>query len=144
MLVHRRNLRIEWAQCDPAGIVFYPQYFIIFDASTGQLYEHTGFSASAIRERYGIVGFPLIECGARFLQPCRFDDAVTIESQIGSWGRTSFTVRHRILKDEQPAAEGFEKRIWAGRHPDGSIKPGLVPDEIKASLSDASSTTRLT
>lgn len=143
MLIHRRNLRIEWAQCDPAGIVFYPQYFTIFDTSTGQLFERTGLSASTIRERYGIVGFPLVECGAKFLLPCRFDDAVTVESQIGSWGRTSFTVRHRILRGEQPAVEGFEKRIWAARRADGGIKPEPVPDEIRASLSDASGSTRL-
>ncbi|MGH7014803.1 MAG: acyl-CoA thioesterase [Stellaceae bacterium] len=144
MLVHRRILRIEWAQCDPAGIVFYPQYFIIFDASTGQLFERTGLSASAIRATYHIVGFPLIESGAKFLLPCHFDDAVTVESQIGDWGRTSFTVRHRILKDGNiPSVEGFEKRIWASRRDDGGIKPEPVPDEVKASLSDTSGQTRL-
>jgi 4-hydroxybenzoyl-CoA thioesterase len=138
MLVHRRNLRIEWAQCDPAGIVFYPQFFIIFDTSTGQLFERTGLSASAIREKYQIIGFPLVDCRARFLLPCRFDDTVIVETQISEWGRTSFTVRHRILKDEGAAAEGFEKRIWATRHADGSIKPEPVPEEIKASLSETS------
>ena len=34
-LVNRRVMRIEWGQCDPAGIVFYPQYLILFDISTG-------------------------------------------------------------------------------------------------------------
>lgn len=34
MLVNRRTLRIEWGQCDPAGIVFYPQYWIMFDTSS--------------------------------------------------------------------------------------------------------------
>jgi len=143
MLANRRDLRIEWAQCDPAGIVFYPQYFIIFDTSTGQLFERTGLSASAIRAKYRIVGFPLVECGAKFMLPCHFDDAVTIESRIGEWGRTSFTVQHRILKAGKVAVEAFEKRIWAGRHADGGIKPEPVPAEVKASLSDASGGTRL-
>lgn len=143
MLVHSRDVRIEWAQCDPAGIVFYPQYFIIFDTSTGQLFGRTGLSASAIREKYRIVGFPLVDCGARFLVPCHFDDAVTIESQIGEWGRTSFTVRHRVLKNGKTAVEGFEKRIWAARRDDGGIKPEPVPHEVKASLSDAAGATRL-
>ena len=31
-----RNVRIEWGQCDPAGIVFYPRYFEIFDAEIGR------------------------------------------------------------------------------------------------------------
>ena len=40
-LVNRRTFRIEWGQCDPAGIVFYPQFLIIFDAGTGQLFART-------------------------------------------------------------------------------------------------------
>jgi 4-hydroxybenzoyl-CoA thioesterase len=98
MLTNRRTLRIEWGQCDPAGIVFYPQYLIIFDTSTGCLFERTGLSPSAMRKKYGIVGMPIIEVGARFVQPCRFDDEVVVESEVGEWGRSSFTVRHRILK----------------------------------------------
>lgn len=143
MLVNRRDLRIEWAQCDPAGIVFYPQYFVIFDTSTGQLFERTGLSASAIRTKYDIVGFPLVECGAKFILPCHFDDAVTVESRIGEWGRTSFTVQHRVLKGSKAAVEGFEKRIWAGRGAAGGIQPEPVPAEVKASLSDATGRTRL-
>jgi hypothetical protein len=41
LLVNRRTLRIEWGQCDPVGIVFYPHYFIIFDTSTGWLFGAT-------------------------------------------------------------------------------------------------------
>jgi 4-hydroxybenzoyl-CoA thioesterase len=143
MLVNRRTLRIEWAQCDPAGIVFYPQYLIIFDTSTGWLFERTGLSPSAMRKKYGIVGMPVVEVGAQFVQPCRFDDEVVVESHVGEWGRSSFTVRHRILKSGDLALDGFEKRVWAGQHPEreGAIKAQAVPGEIVASLSDATGKT---
>ena len=42
MLVNRRTVRIEWGDCDPAGIVFYPRYFAMFDASTSFLFEAVG------------------------------------------------------------------------------------------------------
>jgi acyl-CoA thioesterase FadM len=32
-----RRLHIEWGDCDPAGIVFYPRYFVMFDRSTSLL-----------------------------------------------------------------------------------------------------------
>ena len=44
MLVNRRRVRIEWGDCDPAGIVFYPRYFAMFDASTHALFEAAGWS----------------------------------------------------------------------------------------------------
>ena len=143
MLVNRRTLRIEWGQCDPAGIVFYPQYLIIFDTSTGCLFERTGLKPLVMRQKYGIVGLPVVDVGARFVMPCRFDDEVVVESEVGEWGRSSFTVRHRVLKAGELALDGFEKRVWAAPHPDrpGAIKAQAIPAEIIASLSDASGAT---
>ena len=146
MLVNRRTLRIEWGQCDPAGIVFYPQYLIIFDTSTGWLFERTGLKPLAMRKKYGIVGIPIVEVGARFIMPCRFDDEVIVESEVSEWGRSSLTVRHRILKEGKLALEGFEKRVWAAPHPErpGAIQAQPVPPEIIASLSDATGGTMVT
>ena len=39
MFTSIRNIRIEWGDCDPAGIVFYPRYFAMFDTSTTTLVE---------------------------------------------------------------------------------------------------------
>lgn len=138
MLVNRRTLRIEWGQCDPAGIVFYPHYLIIFDNSTGWLFARTGLTASAMRKKYRIVGMPIVEVGARFLTPCRFDDEIVVESAVGEWGRSSFTVRHRIFKEGELALDGFEKRVWAGADPKqpGALKAQAVPAEIISRLSN--------
>ena len=143
MLVNRRTLRIEWGQCDPAGIVFYPHYLTILDTSTGWLFERTGLKPLAMRKKYGIVGLPVVDVGARFLMPCRFDDEVVVESEVGEWGRSSFTVRHRILKAGELALDGFEKRVLAAPHPEraGAIKAQPIPAEIIASLSDATGAT---
>jgi 4-hydroxybenzoyl-CoA thioesterase len=145
MLVNRRGLRIEWGQCDPAGIVFYPQYLIIFDTSTGWLFERTGLSPLAMRKKYGIVGMPVVEVGARFVMPCRFDDDVTLESEVAEWGRSSFTVRHRVVKEDKLAVEGFEKRVWAAADPErpGAIQGRPIPAEIIASLSDPTGATTI-
>lgn len=143
MLINRRTLRIEWGQCDPAGIVFYPQYLIIFDTSTGWLFERTGLTPSAMRKKYNIVGMPVVEVGVRFVSPCRFDDEIVVESEVGEWGRASFTVRHRVLKAGELALDGFEKRVWVGPHPDEprGIKAQAVPAEVVACLSDATGAT---
>jgi 4-hydroxybenzoyl-CoA thioesterase len=137
-LINRRTLKIEWGQCDPAGIVFYPQFLKIFDASTGHLFARTGLSASEMRKKYSILGMPLVEQGTRFLKPCRFDEEIVVESEVEEWGRTSFTVRHRILNQGQLAVDGFEKRVWASADPaqPGRIKPQPIPAEIIAALTE--------
>lgn len=142
-LIHRRTFRIEWGQCDPAGIVFYPRYLEMFDTGTGQLFARTELSAAEMRGVYGIVGMPLVEQQAKFLLPCRFDDEVTIESEAGEWGRASFVVKHRIFNAGQLAVEGFEKRVWAAADADrpGQIRPVAIPLEVIACLSDPSGLT---
>src|SRR5437763_17175723 len=109
MLVNRRTLRIEWGQCDPAGIVFYPQYLIIFDTSTGWLFERTGLTPLAMKKKYGILCIPTVEVGARFLVPCRFYDEVSVASAVSEWRRRRFTVRHRVLREGRLALEDCQE-----------------------------------
>ena len=138
MRVYRGTFKVEWVHCDAAGIVFYPQFLMIFDASTGHLFARTGLSPLEMRKKYSILGMPLVEQGTRFLKPCRFDDEIVVESSVEEWGRTSFTVRHRILNGGQLAVDGFEKRVWASADPDqpGRIKPQPIPAEIIAALTE--------
>ncbi len=142
-LIHCRTFRIEWGQCDPAGIVFYPKYLEMFDTGTGQLFARTGLSAAEIRGVYRIIGMPLVEQGAKFLLPCRFDDEVTAEAEVSEWGRASFVVKHRIFNRDRLAVEGFEKRVWAAADPDrpGQIRAVPIPREVIACLSDPTGTT---
>ena len=39
MFVNRRDVQIQWGDCDPANIVYYPRYFEMFDDSTSILFE---------------------------------------------------------------------------------------------------------
>jgi 4-hydroxybenzoyl-CoA thioesterase len=98
-----------------------------------------------MRKKYGIVGMPVVEVGAQFIMPCCFDDEIIVESEVGEWGRSSFTVRHRVLNESKLALEGFEKRVWAAPHPEraGAIKAQPVPAEIIASLSDPTGATTI-
>jgi 4-hydroxybenzoyl-CoA thioesterase len=34
VFVHRRDVQLQWGDCDPANIVYYPRYFEMFDDPT--------------------------------------------------------------------------------------------------------------
>jgi 4-hydroxybenzoyl-CoA thioesterase len=134
MAIARRTIEIEWGHCDPAGIVFNPRFFEWFDHATAGLFAHVGLPKAAMVQRYGIVGIPLVETRARFLKPSKFGDTVTIESRIGEFRTSSFTVEHRLLNAGALAVEGFETRVWAGRDPadPGKLRSCPIPDDLKA------------
>jgi 4-hydroxybenzoyl-CoA thioesterase len=138
MLTNRRTLRVEWAHCDPAKIVFYPQYLVWFDSCTAYLFESAGLPTTQLFERYGMVGMPLVDVRAQFILPSRWGDDLVAESGVSEWRRSSFVVRHRLLKPgDALAVEGFETRVWAMPHPDDPqrIKAQPIPPEVIERLS---------
>src|SRR3981189_3464451 len=91
-----RTLRIEWSDCDPAGIVFYPRYFAMFDHSTVLLIERAlGVNKHQLYATYAFGGYPVVETRARFLVPTRYCDDVTIETSFTEVRRSSFHLQHR-------------------------------------------------
>lgn len=87
MLVNRHQVEIEWGDCDAAGIVFYPNYFSYFDAATGRLFEMAlGMKKIAWAAKFGIVGIPMVDTGAKFIVPSRYGDVVTIETRVAEIG----------------------------------------------------------
>ena len=139
MLVNTRRVRIEWGDCDPCGITFYPRYFDIFDASTSALIERAlGMLKRDYLRAYDFGGHPLVKSHCRFLVPTRFGDDVTVETRVAQFRRSSFDVHHCLRKDEIVAVEGFETRVWvAGHAVSGRMKPVPVPQVVIERLSRA-------
>ena len=137
MFVNRREITIEWGDCDPAGIVFFPNYLKYFDAATNTLFLNAlGLNKYGMIRKYGITGIPLVDVGARFFIPSVFGEVVTIESTVAEIKRSSFRMQHRLFKGDALAVEGFEIRVWTGRDPDDpdKLKSRPIPDEVIGKL----------
>jgi 4-hydroxybenzoyl-CoA thioesterase len=140
MLTNRRTVRIEWGDCDPAGIVFYPRYFAMFDHSTVLLIERAlGMDKHRLYATYDFDGYPVVDNRARFLIPTRYCDDVMIETAFAEVGRASFRIHHRLLKDGALAVEAFETRVWVvrDRARPGRLKAQPLPADVVAKLSAA-------
>ncbi|MGK2226409.1 acyl-CoA thioesterase [Devosia sp.] len=138
MLINTRQVEIEFGDCDPAGIVFYPNYFRMFDASTAYLFEAAlGIKKIAWVKKYGIVGIAMVDTGAKFSKPSRFGDVVTIETSITELRRSSFVVGHKLFNEGELAIEAHEVRVWTGHDPDnaGRIKSLPIPQDVIDALS---------
>jgi len=137
MLHNIRKMRIEWGDCDPAGIIFFARYFEFFDVSTTVLIERAlGMKKIEYLKAYNFAGHPLVETRAKFRQPTRFGDEVEIESTLVACGRSSFKIEHRLTLAGALASEGTETRVWVGRDPADPtrIKSQPIPAEVVARL----------
>ena len=138
MFVSRYPIRVHWGDCDPAGIVFYPRYFEYFNACTEMLFEQAlGSKKIEWTRAFGIVGIPMVDTRARFLVPSRYGDELLVESHVEAFRRTSFEIRHRVMKAGELAVEGFETRVWTGHDADEPerLRGMPIPVEVVQALS---------
>jgi 4-hydroxybenzoyl-CoA thioesterase len=141
MFTITRKIRIEWGDCDPAGIIFFARYFDIFDVSTTMLIERAvGMKKIDYLKAYNFSGHPLVETRARFLQPTRFGDDVAVDTAVVGCGRSSFKIEHRLTHDGALAVEGFETRVWVVRdaRDPRRLKSQPIPPPVVARLTHGS------
>ena len=135
MLRNISTIRIEWCDCDPAGIIFYPRYFEIFDTSTTALFERVlGMNKIDYLKAFDFAGHPVVETRARFRQPTRFGDDIAIETKLVECTETALKLEHRISKGGALAVEGFETRVWVRRDAADPrhVHRHLIPKEVTA------------
>jgi 4-hydroxybenzoyl-CoA thioesterase len=84
---------IRFHHCDPAGIVFYPQYFVLFNELVEDWFTHglgVSFADQVVRERIS-VPMGRIECD--FVGPSRIGDKLTFGLNVLALGSSSIKIR---------------------------------------------------
>src|SRR6202030_4179755 len=98
MIVSRRRIRVDWGHCDPAGIVFYPNYFRWFDACPSGLFESAGLPLPQLYREHGLKGFPLLDARASFSASASFGDDLDADSCVVEWSAKTLKIHHRFLR----------------------------------------------
>jgi 4-hydroxybenzoyl-CoA thioesterase len=132
--VHVTRFTVEFGDCDPAGIVFYPNYFRWMDASTLHFFRAAGLPPwQDLTAATGIIGTPIVDVTARFVRTASYGDVIDVATSIPEWRSKSFVFRHIIVRGNDVLVEGSEVRIFARYHPDDNkrIQAVPAPDEFR-------------
>ena len=131
---HVSHFSVEFGDCDPAQIVFYPNYFRWMDAATLRFFRSCGVpSWKEMEASTGIIGTPLVDASARFMRPASYGDAIEVETAIVVLLGKSFVMKHVIRRDGEVLVEGREVRVFARRHPTDPkrIQAVPMPDDVR-------------
>ena len=129
----RSEFTIEFGDCDEAGLVFYPNYFYWFDCAFQRALRECGLSQRDLRSRFGGVT-PIVDVGARFRAPARYDDVLASEASVETWEARRFRISYRLAVRGTVVAEGFEVRAWVVPDGAGGIKSAAIPAEFRELL----------
>ena len=95
MSVFQVSRLIRFSDCDPAGIVFYPQYFVMFNGLMEDWVDGPlgiGFADLVAQRR---VGLPTVRLEADFQSVSRFGDDVALSLEVEKLGGKSITLALR-------------------------------------------------
>lgn len=124
---------VQWGDCDPAGIIFYPTYFRWFDAASWALFSSVGYTAKRLRAEGRAL--PLVGAECQFARPAEQADRCEVRSRIARFGGKSFVVEHEVIRsDGTLMAKGTETRVWS-RYADGPgtpMKGEAIGEDVKA------------
>ena len=131
----RYSVTVQFGDCDPAGIVFFPNFSRWMDAASLSFFMQCGVPPwrELVKTR-GIVGTPLLEINTRFIQAATYGETLEIATHIEEWRNKAFIQQHRVTRGDMLICEGREVRTFVMRDaadPD-RLRAIPVPEDIKA------------
>ena len=133
-------VHVTFGDCDPAGIVFFPNFSRWLDTASLSFFKQCGVPAwrELVKTR-GIVGTPLLEINTKFFKAATYGETLTITTRVEEWRAKVIVQVHRITRErtdggEDLICEGREVRAFVERDaqdPD-RLRAIAVPQDIKA------------
>lgn len=80
MYEHATTVRVRYAETDRMDVVYYGNYAMYFEVGRVEAIRNLGISYKALEEM-GII-LPVVELNIKYLRPAKYDDLITIKSQI--------------------------------------------------------------
>lgn len=127
--------RIRFSECDPAGIVFYPQYFVLFNDLMEAWIDSLlpdGFAGFVGKRRFGL---PTVRLEADFKAISRMGDDVTLSLEATRIGNKSLTLSLACIgQDGSPRMSVTQTVVTTSLETHTAIS---IPDELLRALNAA-------
>jgi 4-hydroxybenzoyl-CoA thioesterase len=87
-----RPVRIRFSHCDPAGIVFFPQYLVMTNALVEDWFNeglHIDYTQMIAQRR---VGLPIVKLDCEFSRPSQMGETIMLTLGVSAIGRRSISI----------------------------------------------------
>jgi 4-hydroxybenzoyl-CoA thioesterase len=128
--------KIRFHHCDPAGIVFYPQYFYLLHETQEDFLAHIGYPEHELIASG--LGVPIVDLKTEFLGMCRYGDEIDISLNLTRLGNASIGMHYEIHSYPRPLDKGQGLKLRAdsvvvcSEIPNGKVLG--IPDGLRQAL----------
>ncbi len=126
---HTHRIRVRYGECDPQGVVFNAHYFAYFDIALTELWRAAfGSYTSVVQDGTDVV---VVEAGATFRAPARFDDEIDVTIEVAKLGTTSMVTSLAIRRDGALLVEGELAHVFVDTT---ALTKVPIPERVRAAL----------
>ena len=90
--IFERPVRIRFSHCDPAGIVFFPQYLVMTNALVEDWFNEglrVDYAQMIAQRRLGL---PIVKLDCEFARPSQMGDTIMLTLSVSAIGRRSISI----------------------------------------------------
>jgi acyl-CoA thioester hydrolase len=98
-------IRVRWAEVDPQGIVFNPNYLMYFDVAVTEYWRTIGCVYPQGFVEHGVDTF-VVKATLEYHAPARFDDLVDVLVRVARIGRSSMRVLFEVCRGDDNLVSG--------------------------------------
>ena len=126
-----RSVPIRFSHCDPAGIVYFPHYFNMFNGLIEDWYtEELGYNYAEIIMGSQF-GFPFVHIDCDFKVPSRMGDVIDLTLLVERVGRSSLAIAIVCHRD---GVERLRARMVTAMMSITTRKPEPLPQPLREAI----------
>ncbi|GAB4222207.1 MAG: thioesterase family protein [Acidobacteriota bacterium] len=131
MSAHCTTVRVGYPEVDRMGFAHHSRYPVWFEIGRTELMRAAGLPYVRLEEELGLM-FPVVELGARYRRPARYDELLTVRTVLAGLAGVRVRFRYRIEGPDGTGelARGFTEHASCGL--DG--RPRRIPVAVREIL----------
>ena len=93
------EIRVRYAETDQMGLVYYANYLIWFEVGRAEFCRQKGFVYRDFEHDTGAF-LAVAEAQCRYHNPARYDDLLTIETQVSEFRKRTVRFQYELIRKE--------------------------------------------
>jgi 4-hydroxybenzoyl-CoA thioesterase len=122
---------IRFHHCDPAGIVFYPQYFVLIHELMEDWFgQGLGIDYAEFVREHGL-GLPMVKLECEFLAPIPMGNVLALELAVKRIGNSSITLS---VRGTAKGRESLRATLTVVHTSIAEMRPVPIPEALRSAM----------
>lgn len=124
------QVRVYYEDTDSGGVVYHSNYLNFMERARTEWLRHLGFEQTYLKDELKVI-FVVHSMQIAFKKPAKFNDLLTVSSELASIGRGSFEFSQLICLNQQNLVEAQVKVACVDAI---TFRPTAIPQQLKSKM----------